>query len=113
MFEPTHIELEKSCLTHNLSFVRNHMGKERKLSCVVKGNAYGHGIEEYVPLAEECGVNHFSVYSTDEAQRVFNVKHPDTEIMIMGAVDDGAVAWAIDNDIEFWIFELERLDKAL
>lgn len=112
MFETSFIELNQNALRKNLSFIRQHIGEKRKLSCVIKGNAYGHGIEEYVPLAEKEGVDHFSVYSTDEALRVFNVKKPSTEIMIMGSVDDKGLEWAIKNSIEVWVFELERLQKA-
>ena len=83
------------------------------MTCVVKGNAYGHGIEKYIPLAEAEGVDHFSVYSTDEAERVFKVKKPTTEIMIMGSVDNEGLKWAIENEIEVWIFEIDRLNEAL
>jgi alanine racemase len=113
VFETSFIELNRNALKANLSFIRDHIGDERKLSCVVKGNAYGHGIEQYVPLAEAEGVDHFSVYSADEAQRVFTVKKSNTEIMIMGAVDGDALKWAIENGIEFWVFETERLIEAL
>ncbi|MEX2597330.1 MAG: alanine racemase [Salibacteraceae bacterium] len=113
MFETSVIEIEKAALNRNLQFIRQWIGKDRLLTSVVKGNAYGHGIEEYVPLAEECGVSHFSVYSADEAQRVFNVKRAETDIMIMGSVDDQALHWAIENEVEIWVFELERLKKAL
>jgi alanine racemase len=112
MFETSIIEINKSALDANLKFIRKQIGN-RKLSCVVKGNAYGHGMEEYVPIAEQLGVNHFAVYSADEAERIHSIKHPKTEIMIMGSVDDAALAWAIENGIECWMFELDRLEKAI
>ncbi|MDP4845057.1 MAG: alanine racemase [Salibacteraceae bacterium] len=112
MFETSIIEINKSALDANLKFIRKQIGN-RKLSCVVKGNAYGHGMEEYVPIAEQLGVNHFAVYSADEAERIHRIKHPKTEIMIMGSVDDAALAWAIENGIECWMFELDRLEKAI
>ncbi len=113
MFETSFIELDKNALKANLGFIRIHIGEGRKLTCVVKGNAYGHGIEKYIPLAEAEGVDHFSVYSTDEAERVFKVKKPTTEIMIMGSVDNEGLKWAIENEIEVWIFEIDRLNEAL
>ncbi len=112
MFETSIIEINKSALDANLKFIRKQIGN-RKLSCVVKGNAYGHGMEEYVPIAEQLGVNHFAVYSADEAERIHRIKYPKTEIMIMGSVDDAALAWAIENGIECWMFELDRLEKAI
>lgn len=113
MFETSYIEIDRDALKANLRFIRNHIGPDRKLSYVVKGNAYGHGIEEYVPLAEAEGVDHFSVYSADEAFRVFEVKKANTEIMIMGAVDNQGLEWAIQHGVEVWIFEIERLKTAL
>lgn len=113
MFETSQLYIKKAALQKNLNFIRNLIGDKCKFSSVVKGNAYGHGIEEFVAISQECGVDHFSVYSTDEAQRVFAVKHPSTDIMIMGSIDDDGLAWAIDNEIEFWVFELERVKKAL
>lgn len=112
MFETSIIEINKSALYTNLKLIRKQIGN-RKLSCVVKGNAYGHGIKEYVPMAEQLGVNHFAVYSADEAERIHSIKRPETEIMIMGSVDDAALAWAIENGIECWMFELDRLEKAI
>jgi alanine racemase len=113
MFETSVIEMSRTALETNLGFIRDLIGSERKLSCVVKGNAYGHGIEEYIPLAEQCGVDHFSVFSADEAVLVFQAKRKSTEVVIMGSVDDDALAWAIDNGIEFWVFEAGRLEQAL
>lgn len=113
VFETSAIFLSKDSLKSNLNFIRNHIGQDRKLSCVVKGNAYGHGIEQYVPLAETFGVDHFAVYSTDEAQRVCRVKSIKSEVMIMGAADDAGLKWAIENGVEFWVFDFVRLDRAI
>lgn len=106
------IILYKSAMQANWDFFKSYFG-DVKISAVVKGNAYGHGIETYVPLAEDCGVNHFSVYNSGEARRVHNVAHEDTTIMIMGAMDVDDIAWAIEHDIEFYVFNMYRLEKAI
>lgn len=82
------------------------------LSSVVKGNAYGHGIEKFVPMAANAGINHFSVYSAEEAERVLNSCNRDISIMIMGMIDDEELEWAINYGIEFFVFEPGRLQKA-
>ncbi|MFT5166567.1 MAG: alanine racemase [Saprospiraceae bacterium] len=112
MFHTSHIEISRSALTHNLRFIREYIGENVLLSSVVKGNAYGHGIEAFVPLAEDCGVNHFSVFSADEAFRVTKVIKGDCTIMIMGMLDKEQTEWAIRNDIEFFVFDVERLENA-
>ena len=107
------ILLDKSALENNLRFLRKFLDEGVTLSSVIKGNAYGHGIESFVPLAEECGINHFSVYSADEAVRVKMVCSTPTTIMVMGYVDPRQMRWCIENDIEFFVFDFDRLYKAL
>lgn len=106
------IEIDRSALIHNLNFIQHHLGEDVKVSSVIKANAYGHGIEQVVPIAESAGINHFSVFSADEAQRVFNVKKKQTDIMIMGWVYDEDLEWAIKNRVEFYVFEYSKLLKA-
>lgn len=102
------IKLDKAAAESNWQFLREHFGNI-KISAVVKGNAYGHGLKSYVPLAESCGVNHFSVYNAYEAYVVYDVMHKDSDLMIMGEMNDDDIAWAIDKGIEFYVFHIERL----
>jgi len=114
MFTTTSIiELNKVSLKRNVDFLKKIIGRKVKFSSVVKGNAYGHGIEKFIPIAEEAGIDHFSVFSGDEASRVYAVAKNNPDIMIMGWLDNEEMSWAIENGINFWIFEGERLDKAL
>lgn len=110
---PSVIELSFSAIAHNLAFIQKFVRKGVLISSVIKGNAYGHGIEIYVPAAERCGINHFSVFSVDEAQRVYQVKRPETKVMIMGWIAEDALNWVIENGVEFWVFDQERLTHSL
>ncbi|HCE53949.1 MAG: alanine racemase [Lutibacter sp. BRH_c52] len=109
----SYIEISKSALEHNLQFLKNYIGNGVQISSVVKGNAYGHGIEVFVPLAENCGINHFSVFSADEALSVYKSSTQNSTIMIMGLINNEQLEWTIENNIEFYVFELDRLEKAL
>ncbi len=113
MFQTSIIEISKSALENNLRFIRKIVGKEVKISSVIKGNAYGHSIEAFVPIAERCGIDHFSVYSADEALRVKEISGNGPTIMIMGMIDNEDLNWAIENDIEFFVFDTDRLDSAI
>jgi alanine racemase len=84
-----------------------------KFSSVIKGNAYGHGVENIIPMAESSGINHFSVFSANEALDALKVKSPKSQLMIMGLLDDEELAWAIENGIEFFVFDQGRLEKAI
>ena len=112
MLWTSEIEISKSALEHNFHFIKNRLSENVQFSSVVKGNAYGHGIEIFVPLAEECGVNHFSVFSADEALRVQKSTLTNPTILIMGMLDNDQLEWAIKNEIEFFVFELDRLKQA-
>lgn len=103
------IALSQSALRANFNFIRKKIGKQVRISSVVKANAYGHGITEFVPMAEKCGITHFSVASSFEAEEVLSVCSTKTSIMIMGILYEEDIPWAIENGIEFYVFNLDRL----
>lgn len=110
---PSWIELSKSAFEKNISFLQQYVGGDVVFSSVIKGNAYGHGIKKFVPMAEECGVRHFSVFSSDEAREASRACHYDeSHVMIMGMISNGAVGWAIEREVSFFVFELDRLKIA-
>lgn len=106
------IELSQSALKQNLTFIRKKIGPDTIFSSVVKANAFGHGIEMFVPIAEKAGVRHFSVASSYEAWEVSEASTKDSTIMIMGILYDDDLKWVIENDIEFFVFDIPRLKKA-
>ncbi len=113
MFSSSCIELSKSALRKNIRFLRKQIGPGIKYYSVVKANAYGHGIETFVPMAEECGIRRFSVAHEEEAYRVHEVCSDKSTIMIMGNVEGDALEWAIRQGISFFILDFHRLEQAL
>ncbi len=111
MFPSSYIELSRSALKNNINVLREEVGPNVKISSVVKGNAYGHGIEEMAPMIEEAGIDHIAVYNADEALRVSKVKQEDTDVMIMGMIDNDELFWAIENEVEMYVFEMDRLEQ--
>lgn len=109
----SYLEISRSALKHNIAFLKNIIDPDVQISSVVKGNAYGHGIETFIPLAQECGLNHFSVFSSIEAKRVLDALTKPATILIMGWIDNADIAWAIRNEIEFYVFDFDRLENAL
>lgn len=107
------IELNPDSYQNNLLFLKKMYGKNVILSSVVKGNAYGHGIEEFVTMAHKKGVSHFSVFDVAEAQLVKKQLPKKVTILIMGFVSDEVMDWVIQNDIEFYVFERKRLETAI
>ncbi len=114
MIITSHIELNVNAYKNNLNFIRELIGEECQFSSVIKGNAYGHGIETFAPMAESCGINHFSVFSAHEAYRLSKVSNGESKILIMGAADgDEQLEWVIDNGVEFFVYDVDRLESAI
>ncbi|MBN2777170.1 MAG: alanine racemase [Bacteroidales bacterium] len=112
MDNTSYIEISKKAYRSNIRFLSKVVGENVKISSVVKGNAYGHGYEQIIPIAEEFGINHFSVFSAFEAKQVAKFSSKKTDIMIFGFITNEQLEWVIDNEIEFYIFDLDYLKKA-
>lgn len=95
------IELNQVAYKGNINFIRKKIGDKPILSSVVKANAYGHGIEAFVPMAERCGINHFCVASSFEAEQVMSVCKAESQVLIMGIIYEEDLGWAISNGISF------------
>ncbi|PLW91897.1 MAG: alanine racemase [Marinilabiliales bacterium] len=113
MTKSSYIQLEADALRKNIAFLKRRYGKRVEISSVVKANAYGHGIEEMIPLLENQGIEHFSVFDFSEAVRVQRSLRKPATIMIMGWISDHDIDNAIERGFEFFIFNQERLKKAL
>jgi len=114
VFQTSYIELSESAVKNNIDFIQNFLGEGVTFSSVVKGNAYGHGIANYCPLAYKNGIRHFSVFSAQEALSVTEaLPNHEFALMIMGDIGNEELHWAIENDVEFYVFEQDRLDAAI
>lgn len=113
MQHTSYIEISKSAYAKNIDFLRSEVGKKTEISIVVKGNAYGHGIENIVPLAEENGIRHFSTFSSDEAFRVYNSSLHNSQVMIMGMLENADLEEITLKGISFFVFEFDRLEAAI
>ncbi|MFV8369849.1 alanine racemase [Flavobacterium sp. LB2R40] len=107
------IELDRSAYQKNINFLKNTFGKKVLVSSVVKGNAYGHGVQPFVAMAFQCGITHFSVFDVQEAKVVKATLQDKATILVMGLVQDEDMEWVIKNDIEFFIFDKSRLTIAM
>ncbi|MBN2174973.1 MAG: alanine racemase [Bacteroidales bacterium] len=111
MHSTSTIQLSKSALMHNLRFIQSLIGDGVIFSSVVKGNAYGHGIEKIVPILESCQVTSFAVFSSYEAVRVKNALKGNQTIIIFGYIPDEDLNWVVENEIECYISDSQRAAK--
>lgn len=112
MIHSSCVEISRSAYRRNLRFLKRLLGPRTLFSSVVKGNAYGHGLETFVPMAQECGVRHFSVFSAEEAYVADRCRSAGTDLVIMGHIGNEALDWAVDRGIAFYVFDLDRLQAA-
>ena len=94
MFNSSTIEISAAALRANLEFIHGALGSTQ-LCSVVKGNAYGHGIGAFAPLAQELGVKRFAVYSASEAVNLLDHVEAGANIYIMGDVEGPSLEWAV------------------
>lgn len=113
MIDNSLIKLNEKSVETNISFLKSKLGEKVKISAVVKANAYGHGIEQIVPVFEKYGIDHFSVFYYNEAVRVYNSLSKPSSIMVMGWLTVDNIRDAIERGIEFFVFSIERLNKAI
>lgn len=112
MFDTSALTINKSAYANNLAFIKEQLGGAR-LCSVVKGNAYGHGLLPFVPMANGSGVDYFAVYSADEAYTLVSSLSNDADLFIMGMIEDDAIEWAVRSGIEFCVLDALRLNAAL
>lgn len=113
MGSTSYIEIEREAISSNISFIQSLCNQRTEISAVVKGNAYGHGIGKIIPILEDLGIKHFSVYSSAEAREAFNYISPGSSLMVMGYITIEDMDWMLLNGIEFFVSNTATLDQAL
>jgi alanine racemase len=113
MIDNTTITLTENSVQNNVGFLKRKLGSKSRISAVVKANAYGHGIEQIVPLFEKYGIDHYSVFLYSEALRVYASRTTNSDIVVMGWLCDVSIRDAMKKGIEFFVFSIERLNTAI
>jgi alanine racemase len=100
----TWIEVDRSALAWNYHELKRFMGEDVEVVPVVKGNAYGHGVDPVVPVLEHEGVTRFQTFSAAEAAAIMQVADDKTRIMVTGHVPGSAVPWVVaEGNVEPWL----------
>lgn len=87
---PTRAEISYSRLAFNFNSVKSHIHRESprkkiKICCVVKANAYGHGIQEISSKLISLGADYLGVANYDEAIKLRTII-PDASILVFGTL---------------------------
>ncbi len=78
-------EVDLSALKNNLKVIRARLsGRNTKILCIVKADAYGHGMKEVAKALSKEGVDFFGVATIDEAVDLRSVC-PKEKILVLGS----------------------------
>ncbi len=101
----TYIEIDVNALRHNIEVVRAKVGRDVKILCLVKADAYGHGAVE---VAKNCAdlLDYFGVATVDEGIEL-RKSGASLPILAVGDVAKSRYADAVDFDIELTLHSFE------
>lgn len=94
---PTFVEVDNDAIRHNFSEVQK-LVNNKKIMCIVKGNAYGHGIVPMGLLFQSLGADYLGVAIPEEGVelRTAGVTVP---ILVLSAISDRQIPVCIDYDL--------------
>ncbi|MGE6632108.1 alanine racemase [Bacillus sp. NPDC077027] len=107
-YRDTWAEVNLTSIQHNVSHMKDHIGKKVRLMAVVKANAYGHGDVEVARAALHAGADLLAVSFLDEAISLRN-KGITAPILVLGAVPPEHVKVAVRYQLVMTAFSVEWL----
>ncbi len=107
----TWVEISRKNLLHNLKEFKKIV-ENKTIACVIKSNAYGHGLEEVVEILKKEKNIWFAVDSLSEAIRI-RKKEKKIRILIIGYIPLNQLEIAIKNNFSFIIYNREILEKII
>jgi alanine racemase len=106
----TWVEIDARALKRNLRRFQDLIGPDVLLSCVVKANAYGHGVEQIAPLALEAGADWLVAESLADGLflREMGLRCP---ILLLGDLQLSDYVEAVETGLRLTVFTLEALEE--
>lgn len=96
----TWIELSTTAFNHNAAYYKNKIGAHNNLAVVIKGNGYGHGLQQIASLCEQNeNIDWMCVAQLSEALALENIAKP---IIVLGYSDINP-EYAVHKNIHFMV----------
>ena len=108
-YRKTYAEIDLPKLYSNYNNVQKIV-KIKKVIPVVKANAYGHGVIEVVRYLKSKNIDYFAVSLLEEALEI-RKEFYDTEILVMGVVENEDLLIASENNITVTICNSDQLQN--
>ena len=104
----TLLEINASAFNYNVSYYKQLIGNDNILGAVIKGNGYGHGLQQMGYLAEQnSNIDWLLVAQLSEALALKNISKP---ILVM-CYSDVSPEHAVNKNIHFMVDNLEYARK--
>lgn len=87
------VQIDIKALTHNYKVLKKCTGKKTKTMCVVKGDAYGHGLETCVKILQKSNPDYYAVFTIEEGIRVRKIDRK-TPILVLCPANDSFISYA-------------------
>ena len=106
MRERTWAQVDMDAICHNYHTIRRQLRAGVKLCCVVKANAYGHGVSRLAPLYQELGADWFAVSNIQEAMQLrrCGITEP---VLILGYTPPACAAQLAENDLSQCVYSAD------
>ncbi|MGD8537794.1 MAG: alanine racemase [Candidatus Aminicenantes bacterium] len=104
------VEIDRWALEHNIRQFRSLIGNSRKMTVVVKSNAYGHGLLEISHLASEFGADWLGVNSLEEALAI-RKSGIGLTLILLGYVPVVELEEAVKNDLRLTVYNTETIEE--
>lgn len=103
-------EVDLDAARHNFIKIREALGENTKLCCVVKANAYGHGAVQLASLYQDLGADFFAVSNIEEAMQLRKncINKP---ILVLGYTPYECAEILAQYNISQAVFSLEYAQK--
>lgn len=98
------IDLDELCGNYQRA---RELAAPAEVICVLKGNAYGLGLEAVAQALHSRGANFFAVASGDEAEALLRVL-PDVKILVLGVVGREQAVRLIPKNVRFTVFSFDQ-----
>ena len=104
------IEINLKILENNLKYFKSRSGGEVKIACVVKANAYGHGLKEVVKATENLA-DYYVVATVEEGLEVREITAKPTLLLCPLSTEEITVC--IENKLEMSIGSIDEAERII
>lgn len=111
MFRKTYAEINSSAVENNIKQLREYYPNYKYYFGVVKGNAYGHGMQSVRAMASG-GINYFATATLEEAIRLRDYEK-DIPVLCLEPIPPETAATAQQLGVTITVHRLDYLEKLL